>query len=292
MASRTAPAFRLARAIASGAALSALATGGIAARQQPDDLDRLLSTAADYVERFDTAFANVVAEERYVQTLGNSRGLPTRRRELVSDFLMVKLSSGDGWLPFRDVYSVDGQRVRDHDQRLVRLLSVPDPLALFQAQAIVAQSASYNIGVSRTMNLPILALQILRGANHARFEFSGVKAEPVEETPVFRIDYREHAHPTIITGPGGRDMPMSGQVWLQADGVVMRTELWIDDPASIRAVMTTRYRHDSEFGVAIPVEMREEYLERGGRKTSGLATYGRFRQFGVETSDAMGGLKR
>lgn len=258
-----------------------------AAAAQAPSIEQLLARAAAYVDRFDVAFANVVSEERYVQTLGNSRGLPTRRRELVSDFLMVKLPSTDGWLPFRDVFSVDGQRVRDRDGRLERLLSVPDALALFQAQAIVSQSASYNIGVSRTMNLPVLALQALRGTNSARFTFDNLKDDEVDGVPVYRINYEEHEHPTMISGPGGRDMPIAGQVWVGADGTVLRTELWIDEAASIRVTVTTRYRPDAVFGVSMPVEMREEYTERNGRRTSGLATYGRFRQFGVETSSSM-----
>jgi hypothetical protein len=57
----------------------------LAASQAPPDataLDQLLARAGEYVVRFDTAFSNVVAEERYVQEATETRMLmaaPTPR---------------------------------------------------------------------------------------------------------------------------------------------------------------------------------------------------------------------
>mgnify|MGYP003694380831 CR=1 FL=1 len=41
----------------------------------------------------------------------------SRHRELKSDFLLVKVGPLE-WLPFRDVYEVDGTPIRDREGRL------------------------------------------------------------------------------------------------------------------------------------------------------------------------------
>src|SRR6266850_1287682 len=89
-------------------------------------LEQLLERTAIYIGKFIEQFSNVVAEEKYVQdTLGNlpivmsgrgglsaTGGPASRHREIKSDFLLVKVGPAE-WLPFRDVYEVDGTAVRD-----------------------------------------------------------------------------------------------------------------------------------------------------------------------------------
>ncbi|HEV3139563.1 MAG TPA: hypothetical protein VGY57_03555 [Vicinamibacterales bacterium] len=113
-----------------------------------------MQRAGAYVRRFETSFANVVAEESYLQRApvqAASDGPLTGRiidvqRELKSDFLFVKVPSSDAWLPFRDVFAVDGKPVRDRQERLTKLFIHPSPTALEQARQIVADSTRYNIG--------------------------------------------------------------------------------------------------------------------------------------------------
>ena len=84
-----------------------------------------------------------------------SSGLATEHRELLSDFLLVKLPGRRLSIPFRDVLEVDGREVGDREARLTRLFLQPAPDALTRAREIAAESARYNIGrVVRTVNLP------------------------------------------------------------------------------------------------------------------------------------------
>jgi hypothetical protein len=90
----------------------------IAAQTVPSTLDALLQRAGAYVVEFETRFSNVVAEEHYFQRAPSSTRSSTSmpalvRREMRSDFLFVKVPGNDGWLPFRDVFEVDGRPVRD-----------------------------------------------------------------------------------------------------------------------------------------------------------------------------------
>src|SRR5262245_29625918 len=125
------------------ACAAALVVSAAPAGAQTPTLDTLLSRGGLYVSQFIERFSNVVAEERYVQdTLGNQpmmigRGLasvppPSRHRELKSDFLLVKVGPAE-WLPFRDVFEVDGSAIRDREGRLAKLFLQPNETSLEQA---------------------------------------------------------------------------------------------------------------------------------------------------------------
>ena len=116
-------------------------------------IEQLLERAGAYVVDFEARFSNVVTEERYVQESTDARNnLPAsrtagmitggtqpniRRRELKSDFLLVKLSETDERLPFRDVFEVDKRRVRDREDRLSKLFLHPTGSTLEQARRIM-----------------------------------------------------------------------------------------------------------------------------------------------------------
>ncbi len=148
---------------------------------QTIDLDTVLTRATRYVGEFVYRFTNVVAEESYLQETivsrsslisgaGAMQGMTTggSRRSLKSDFLLVRLPESVDYLPFRDVFEVDGTSVRDREQRLTTLFLESKAGAVEQAQKITLESARYNIGnLSRTFNNPIIALAFLQasGAN-------------------------------------------------------------------------------------------------------------------------------
>jgi hypothetical protein len=281
------------------------AAAGAAQRADAVTLEQLLERAGAYVLGFETRFSNVVTEERYVQESTEAAGLritspssqvrdmstgnpPPRvqRRELVSDFLLVTLPGTDERLPFRDVFEVDKRRVRDRDDRLSTLFLHPTGSTLDQALRIMGESARYNIGnIQRTINLPVLALEVLRPLDQPHVRFSKGKLDSSIGANVYIVEYREQASPTLIHGPQGREMFCHGRFWIEAPtGRVMKSELIIDD-AAVRASVTTRYRVDEAYGLAVPVDMKEEYGLPNGARVTGLATYGNFRRFDVEVTD-------
>src|SRR5580765_1146220 len=91
--------------------MATVAVGIAPIAAQPVALDSILTRANLYVAEFVTRFSNVVTEERYLQetsTISVRGSRPGNRRELKSDFLLVKPSEANGWIPFRDVFEVDG----------------------------------------------------------------------------------------------------------------------------------------------------------------------------------------
>jgi sulfatase modifying factor 1 len=285
------------------------AAAGAAQSADAVTLEQLLERAGAYVLGFETRFSNVVTEERYVQESTEAarpgmiiqstggRGVPmapqpiapnVQRRELVSDFLLVKLSETDMWLPFRDVFEVDKQQVRDREDRLSKLFLHPTGSTFEQAVRIMEESARYNIGkVQRTVNLPVLALEVLWPRIQPSFRFSKGKLDSSIGANVYIVEYREQEPPALIHGPQGRDMFCHGRFWIEAPtGRVMKSELIVDD-VTVHASVTTRYQVDQAYGLAVPVDMKEDYGLPNGARVTGLATYGNFRRFDVQVADTI-----
>ena len=266
-----------------------------AQRDPPPTIDALLQRAASYVSDFEARFSNVVAEEHYVQRapsrLRSMSGMPILvHRDLKSDFLFVKVPGDDTWIPFRDVFEVDGKPVRDRQERLTALFLQPPAIAVDQAKQIASESARYNIGdVLRTINVPVLALEVLRLSNQHRFTFSHLQPDRRIGRDVWSIEYHERQMPTIVRGEGGKNISSEGRVWIEAStGRVVKTELIVED-TFVRATITTYYRPDAGFGFYLPVEMQEQYTGvRGSATIVGTATYSKFRRFNVEVQEKIG----
>lgn len=261
------------------------------------NLESILDRAGTYVARFMLEFANVVAEEHYEQRASGRQtfsgtggragvvmGGGAQRRELVSDFLLVKLTDPDTWVPFRDVFQVDGKPVREREERLAKLLLHPTSQTMEQANAIITESARYNIGdVQRTINMPLLALGFLEPRQQHRFRFSVGKEDGA--TGVWVVSYQEYVRPTLVHSPDGRNLFANGRVWIEAaTGLVTKTEMTFQD-GSLRASVTTSFRPDDRFHLAVPVEMGEEYMQSTRSRVSGHASYGRFRRFDVTATE-------
>jgi hypothetical protein len=277
-----------------------VSAAGAALTAQGPDTDRiskelLLGRAGWYVQDFIEKFSNVVAEETYLQdssvpmqsaALLGRAGSMARNRILKSDFLLVSVSSAHDWIPFRDVFEVDAQPIRDREQRLTRLFLKPSEDSLEQANRIQNESARYNLGnMRRTINNPVLALVVVQADFQHRFRYSLGKLDPKVGPGVWIIEYQEEARPAFIRGRSDLDLFSHGRVWIEAEtGRVMKTEVLLEQP-SLRARITTSFRFDDRFGIAVPFEMQEEYRFDSGTRVTAVATYDRFRRFDVSTDE-------
>jgi hypothetical protein len=263
-------------------------------------LNDVLRRTASYVADFKRQLSGIVAEEDYVQQIvGTARigsgvsAVP--RRVLKSDLLLVKPRGVERYVEFRDVFEVDGAPVRDRQDRVQRILRDDSPTAGSQLEAIISESARYNIGrVQRNVNTPLMPLQFLDAANQDRFTFKHVpKPKPVfrdaqheaaNDMPVFRVtaemwtvEYQERKQATIIRRPDGRNLPARGRFWIDpSNGHVLISEMIVDG-GGVLATITVSYKSEPLMGFLVPVEMRELYI-RGSERISGHAQYGKFRK--------------
>jgi hypothetical protein len=275
---------------------------------QEPTLDELVVRAQAYVLEFQKQLSGIVAEETYSQDYRHFRHpsttarSPAVHRQLKSDLLMVKPQGADRWLQFRDVFEVDGKPVRNRSERLLDLFVNPTASTKSHAERIVEESARYNVGlIERNINVPMLALTMLLPENAGRFQFkpaTKLDGELIKRPDVSLsvVEFQERRKGTMIHGPGNADMPASGRLWIDSKtGRIAMTELSVDT-GSVRATIGVRYQAPASgplAGVMLPAEMRELYEQFGfAARVSGVATYGRFRQFQVSVDEQMAPVKK
>ena len=256
------------------------------------EVTAIVDRAVAYVDQFQRRFGSMVTEERYEQSIQEAIAIGARSRPqmervvLVSDFLLVQVP-GEGWMPFRDVFERNGQKLRDREERLANLfLNGSSRSSVDQARQIMLESTRYNIGtIERTINLPTLPMVYLTEAHRGRFQFELVKRDPDDGT---LVQFREVRGPTYISTRNGRDMPSTGRFWLdEASGAIRRTELDVED-STVEAHIKVAYRLDGGLGVWVPIRMEGRYRDRGSAsEVRGVATYSRFRKFQVNTSEEL-----
>lgn len=269
----------------------------------------VLQRAGAYVVAFQHQLAGIVAEERYVQDAFVPPQKPllfarTEHRELRSDLLLIKPPTVKDWIQFRDVFEVDGLAVRDRDERLLKLLLNPTATGNAQIERILDEGARYNVGtILRNINVPVVPLLYLNPGNQKRFQFRRASdRRPVIGAPtpasappdgVFRVDaevwvieYEEKDRPTFIRTTARKSLPSKGRFWIEPDtGRVLMTELVLKD-RDVNAIIDVSYQSEPLLGFLVPIEMRERYDGRFDRsRIEGVATYGRFRHFQVDTTE-------
>jgi len=270
------------------AVMLAIAPAGRAAQAQPaDPTVALLDRATAYVVGYVKALSSVVSEERYEQFWWQRRGMDVPqmpKRTLVSDYLLVLVPGASEWVPFRDVYSVDGVAVRDRSNRLLKLFVESRADALEQAERILAESSRYNIGsVTRDINVPTFALQFLLPQLRGRFVFRPKGKDRIggEDTTV--VEFEERATPTLVVGRDSENLPARGRFWIEPQsGRVVQTQMETR-PAGMTTTIVVTYQREAKLDLWVPAKMDEKH-KLGNESVEGVATYTNFRRFQVETT--------
>ena len=240
-----------------------------------------------YVDAYGEKASIVVATEQYTQEVRGSRPEGPTVRRMVADFAIVRVATLRGWQGFRDVVDVDGQRVSDRDDRLVRLLT--DSRGGYdEARRLSDESARFNIGAThRNFNVPTTALFFFSAENLDRFTFA---AKGADGAGVWEIAFRETSRPTLIRTPAGASLPSEGTLWVKAeDGTVVRTVLNVEGFAGKEsrgtrgsARVDVSYRRVPDLDMWLPASMDEDFevtLREESERISGRALYSNYRQF-------------
>jgi len=279
----------------SGAAAPVVVTDGAskarAARSvkpSPRDVEaqRLVARAANYIAGYQREYSLLVAEETYVQS---TRDL---RQQTRSDLLLVRREHADGWVSFRDVYEVNGQAVRDHDDRLKRLFLDPGTDAEAQLALILSESARYNIGpIARNINVPLFATKFLENESLWRCSFKVGGAQAVGGVVSTRLEYEETGRPTLVRDNKVSDIAATGWFLIDpASGAITGSRMRLKSTVNGSFVeFDVKYERDATLGLWVPREMTEVYtrtgLASGGNTVTldALATYAKFRRFQVKS---------
>jgi hypothetical protein len=238
----------------------------------------VLSSAMRYVINYEQQFALLVSEEHYIQELqrppnpgdnlsqrnpggGMRAGGQQNLQTFKSDYLLVQLGmDGEGWMPFRDTFEVKGKKVRDRNDRLLKLFLEQDKRSFEKAAEFNESSNKNHLGnVARTINIPTLGMMLLHPRVNERFEFTDGGEETIAGRVLRRALYREAARPTLIKTTRGRDLALTGTIWIEPfSGAVLKTEMNAADPA-LRCQVTVNFRRDEALEMWVPEKMEEYY---------------------------------
>lgn len=260
----------------------------------------LLARASAYVDAFVGRFSNVVLEETLTQThttapstLGGrySRVMTpgtTTKRQLRSEFLLVRPPSTVFWLSFRDVVEVDGRVVVDRQDRLEQLFLRGPRSGLAEAQRIAAEGARHFLGTrTRTTTSPVFALAFLQPHYQSRFRYRLESPRGTTDTTFLVLTAEEVQVPTLLRTETGDNLPLRGRYEVEpATGTVLASEVAVRTMAE-SVVLRTRFAFDARTQTHVPTEMTEEHLLRSGERVLTVASYGRVRSFSVTTTEAV-----
>jgi len=243
----------------------------------------VLSSAMRYAMNYEQRFALLAADELYVQELqrppnpgsnlsrsnpggGMQGGGAINQLIIRSDFLLVQLGGdGEGWMPFRDAYEVKGRKLRDRNDRLLKLFTSNDKERFEKAARYSDDTHKHNLGnVARTINIPTLAMMFLHPRVNERFEFTDGGEDNIGGRIVRKAIYKEVARPTLIKTSRGRDLALTGFLWIDPlSGTVIKSELNAADPI-VRCQVVVNFRRDEGLDLWVPEKMAEYYKAYSG----------------------------
>lgn len=264
-------------------ALCALSAQAQVGNQPGSGFTTVLSSAMRYTMNYEQRFMLLAADEHYVQELqrppnpgsnlsranpggGMQGGGAIATQSIKSDFLLVQLGGdGEGWMPFRDAYEVKGRKLRERDDRLLKLFTLNDKQRFEKGAEYSNATHKFNLGnVARTINIPTLAMMFLHPRVNERFEFTDGGEENVGGRILRKAIYKEVARPTLIKTTRGRDLALTGLLWIDPfSGTVVKSELNAADPI-VRCQVTVTFRRDEALDLWVPEKMEEYYKAYSG----------------------------
>ena len=126
----------------------------------------------------------------------------------------IALPNDAGWLGFRNVKTVDNQKVQSGDESLATALQAPSYDA---ARSLLNASAAQNLGLPRTSNLPNLPLEFLHQRNRKRLVARLDAAERIRGVETTQVVFTERTTPSLIQSPFGIDMPSVIRAWVDRE---------------------------------------------------------------------------
>jgi VWFA-related protein len=267
----------------------------------------VLNKAGRYVLEFERQFRDLSVEEIYRQWLTEPSGVTQRVTR--SELVYVAMPGPFAFTCFRDVVEADGKAIPGRASRLAALfLRESGASATLKANQILAESAAYNIGARRTINVPTLALSLLRPDNqrHFRYRYRGKARRAGRE--VVEVEFEYSSTTALVTRSNQEGLPADGRYFIDpADGTVLATELVLRFPgSSASARINVAYALDPVLKLFVPSEMKERYADSGvlltpadliesrqgsltprvfGGVTQTEARYSKYRRFSVTTNE-------
>ena len=235
-------------------ALVLVCAWSLGAGAQKPQLADILKAAGAYLTDYSEKLA-VTAEEDYIQRDLTTSSAP---RRLQSDIVLVGIGNGVV-IGHRDTFAVDATKIRERDERMLKLFRTPTPAAGQEpAKAMEDESAHHYLSPNlRTIDAPGLAFEFLREANQPHSEFGIESVKSMDGAQVAIVKFTERPTSRILPTPEGSKT--SGKFWIDvATGAVRQTELTVDHREFFRFHIATKFANDAAVGAWVPVDVLQD----------------------------------
>jgi hypothetical protein len=257
--------------------MAIVCTASLAVLAQKPAVPDILKVVGDYVLRYSENLSTIAAEEEYTQRqLEATHG----SRRLRSDIVLIG-HKGGSISAFRDPFAMDGNPIRERDDRLLKLFdSAMVAAAHAQATAWTDEAVRHYMSPNlRLLDLPTLALDYFRPLNHDAAEFLVEGVRNQNGVQVATLGFKAHGRSDVVLTPEGATT--EGRAWVEvATGTIRQTELVVNGK-NFSLVATTKYSLDAGLGIWVPTELvqRVEITSAaGGFSTMGAGGHSGARQ--------------
>ena len=267
----------------------------VVASSQPQSspgLTSVLQRATEYVTRYEAELGNLIGSEEYVQNAvwlaPSARGSPMvakrLQRRVSSDFLIIQV--GSEWSALRKANRVDGTKVKESEPAFEDAFDNSPEANHNRLLAMKGESTRYNIGdIIREINLPTVALKVLRESEVSRFTFEHAGSSKIDGVQTWVVRFHEQLSPTLVVGDKGKFLYSNGTLWIKPEtGRVLRTEFNVenpDTPSRLKARIVVTYSEGKNIMMLLPSLMDEHY-ESEFNAVDCKAFYSNFRPFEVD----------
>jgi hypothetical protein len=153
-----------------------------------------------------------------------------------------------------------------------------------KARAMLTDSARFNLGTPRTINLPNLPLEVLQPRHANRFSVRIAGSERIDRHQTTKLVFVENSTPTIVRAFDGSQMRSIVSAFVETGtGRLWRADVIIRDPRpsviEFDHVISVRFREDRALSLLVPSRMHEDFLAGSDRKAWGDAVYSNYRRF-------------
>ena len=179
----------------SSVTIVALVTGNaLAGQSAPFNHRAFLEQAVQRVNEYEDTFRDLTAEETFVIRLTDKNGNVARSRTIVSTMIVYRSQADpNAYMEYRDVGSVDGKQVKDHDKRAVQLLEKMSDAKSVAAELdrLTKEGTRYNHDVI-TINMTLLQGLPLRPFCRHAFSFTYKSTEEVRGIATRVYKYQQY----------------------------------------------------------------------------------------------------
>jgi hypothetical protein len=251
---------------------------GLLAAAQPAGPGAVLEKLDAYLDHYETELSAVVADEELIQET-DGRMYRRMNRRLHSEIAFLRLPGGLEWMGFRRVRSINGKPLLG-TRTLAEVLATTSDDAIKQASILVDESAKYNLGNPRTINMPNLPLELLGRKYRHRYDTVLKGRAKLRGQATDEVELTEIGEDPIVYNEG-RQLKTRVRAWIDtSSGAVWRAEVELRVPGDNRNPTWLRvdFAVDKALQIMVPVTMRERFNFVADTGTS-VATYTNFRRF-------------